>query len=39
VFDHFGYDADELLAAVAGLGPEYAFLSSRPKPDPCLASK
>ena len=39
VYDQSGYDDDELLAAVAGLGPEYAFLSPKPRQEPCVASK
>lgn len=40
VYDQIGSDdRDELVAAVAGLGPEYAFLSPKPKQDPCVASK
>jgi len=34
-----GDDRDDLVAAVAGLGPEYAFLSPKPKQEPCVASK
>lgn len=39
VYDKAGYRKDELLAAYAGLGPGYAFLSPNPKQAPGVASK
>ena len=39
VYDNIGNRDDELLAAIARLGPSYFLLSPKPKQEPCLASK
>jgi len=39
VYDSSGDNDDQLLAAVAKLAPEYAFLVPKLQPNPCVASK
>ena len=39
VYDRSGENDDQLLAAVAKLGPDYAFLVPKLQPNPCVASK
>ncbi len=39
VYDKPGENDDDLLAAVAKLGPEYAFLAPKLQSNPCVASK